>query len=79
MFILRYIYVFQSIKIILAITLLISVTNVYVSSLDRVAEERKYVFLFPISVGRLLNIVSNFAMSSSFYMFFSVCFNELLI
>jgi len=69
MFILRYIYVFQSIKIILAITLLISVTNVYVSILDRVAEECKYIFLFPISVGRRLNSVSNFVMSSFFYVF----------
>jgi len=79
MCILHYIYVFQSIKIILAITLPISVTYVYVSSLDQVAEERKYVFLFSISVGRRLNSVSNFAMSSFFYMFFIVWFNELLI
>ena len=79
MFILRYIYVFQSIKIILAITFLKFMTHFYVFSLDRVAEERKYVFVFPLSVGRHLNSVSNFVTSSFSTYFFSVCFTEPLI
>jgi hypothetical protein len=79
MFILRYICIFQSIKFILAITLINFMAKVYVSSLDRVAEERKYIFVFPLSVGRRLNSGSNFATSSFFYIFFNVWFTELLI
>jgi len=79
MFIIRFIYVFQSIKIILALTLLNFITNVYVPSLDRVTEERQYVFVFTLSVGRCLNSVSSFATSSFFYILFSVLFTELLI